>query len=60
MAETTNRTPFQIIHNSLQEWNSDEFVELNWNSKATAAILKGLEDEGYVVVKPAKKAYLPI
>lgn len=39
----------QAIHDSLQEWNTDEFVELGWNNKAAAAALKALGEAGYVV-----------
>ncbi|HVR57579.1 MAG TPA: hypothetical protein VMT72_12215 [Pseudolabrys sp.] len=44
-----SRTPQQVIHDSLQEWNTDEFVELDWNNKAAAAVIKALNNAGYIV-----------
>ena len=43
------RTAEQVIHDSLQEWNTDEFVELDWNTKASTAIIKALNEAGYIV-----------
>jgi hypothetical protein len=43
------RTAEQVIHDSLQEWNTDEFVELDWNTKAAERVLKDLNEAGYIV-----------
>lgn len=44
------RTAEQVIHDSLQEWNTDEFVELDWNTKAAARVISDLNRAGYIVV----------
>jgi hypothetical protein len=43
------RTAEQVIHDSLQEWNTDEFVELDWNTKAAVRVMKDLNEAGYIV-----------
>jgi hypothetical protein len=47
--EAPLRTIEQVIHDSLQEWNVDEFVEIDWNTKAAVQIVKDLNTAGYVV-----------
>lgn len=44
------RSAEQVIHDSLQEWNAEEFVEMDWNNKAASAIVKALNEAGYIVV----------
>lgn len=45
-----NRTSEQVIHDSLQEWNTEQFVELGWNTKAAATVVRDLERAGYRIV----------
>jgi hypothetical protein len=47
------RTAEQVIHDSLQEWNTDEFVEMDWNTKAAARVIKDLNEAGYIVAPAA-------
>ena len=51
------RTIEQVLHDSLQEWNVEEFAELDWNNRAATAAIKALNDEGYVI---APEAMMPV
>jgi hypothetical protein len=43
------RTPREVLHDSLQEWSEEEFMELRWNLRAADAAVKALEKEGYEI-----------
>jgi hypothetical protein len=47
---SAKRTPEQVLHDSLQEWNTEEFVDLHWNTRAAKRAVHDLERAGYVVV----------
>ena len=39
-----------VLHDSLQEWNTDEFVELGWNTKAANRAIEDLRRAGFEIV----------
>jgi hypothetical protein len=48
------RTAEQVIHDCLREWSIEQFIELEWNNRAAAEIMKALNEVGYIVsVSPA-------
>jgi predicted CoA-binding protein len=51
------RTPEQVLHDSLQEWNVEEFVELHWNTKAAKRAIGDLKKAGYTIapLKPTQE-----
>jgi hypothetical protein len=43
-------TPEQVIHDSLQEWNTEEFQRLGWNGEAAKRCVADLSRAGFSIV----------